>query len=253
MRYRPEQHLIGAGVFPFYWLALKTAIVIAFIVHVIVAFATSLSQDAPQLILPRLFGFPGVAIQVFGWVTLAFAAMDFWQAKLHLFDKWSPRSLPRATNRSPRPSRTGLMAELVGGVLFLAWWLAVPTYPFLMLGPAASFLALSPAFHRVYLSATLPAIVSLLMIAAVFAWPSWTILSRVRPLLVNLATLFVLSVLLQAGDLLMPTIETPDLVHMVKGINGGITLVLLIVSIGTVIQTMYEVSRGVAPGARERR
>jgi hypothetical protein len=32
-----------------------------------------------------------------------------------------------------------------------------------------------------------------------------------------------------------------DVVNMVKGINGGITLALLIVSIGTAIQTVYEI------------
>ena len=242
MRYAPQRHLIGPAVFPFYWTTLKVTLAIALSVHVVVVVATSLSQNEPARIVPSL-GFLSVAMHSFFWVTLAFAALDFSQARLHLLDRWSPRSLPRLTNRSPRVRRPVLLAELVGAVVFLAWWLAVPTFPFLMLGPAAAFLTMSSAWHRVYLTATLPSVVSILMLAAVLAVPSWTVLARVRALVVNLMTLVVLSALLKAGDLLVPVTETPNLVHMVKGINSGITLVLIIISIVTVVQAVAEVIR----------
>jgi hypothetical protein len=242
MRYRPQQHLIGPAVFPFYWTTLKVTLAIALGVHLVVVVATGLSQNEPHRILPSL-GFLSVAIHSFFWVTLVFAALDFSQARLHLLDKWSPRSLPRVTAQSPRVNRAKLIGELLGGVVFLGWWLAVPQYPFLMLGPAASFLTLSPAWHRMYLSAAMPSVVSILMGAAVLALPSRTTLAKVRPLVVNLMTLIALSVLTRAGNLLMPVTDTPDLVHMVNGINRGITLVLIIISIVTVIATVVEVIR----------
>lgn len=63
-------------------------------------------------------------------------------------------------------------------------------------------------------------------------------------MLVNVATLGVVSLFLKAGDLVVPSTDTPALVAMViKAINGGITLALLLVSIATAIQTVYEIVR----------
>src|SRR5688500_11920001 len=72
-RYRPQQDLIGPPLFPFYFPALKIALAMAFAITVIVAFSVGLAQQAPDQILSRIFAFPGVAIQVLFWVTLAFA------------------------------------------------------------------------------------------------------------------------------------------------------------------------------------
>ncbi|MGH9371074.1 MAG: hypothetical protein ACRD15_06045 [Vicinamibacterales bacterium] len=62
-----------------------------------------------------------------------------------------------------------------------------------------------------------------------------------RPLFVHGMTLVAVSVLLKAGDLLMPAADAPHLPQMVEAINGGVVLVLLIVSIVAVVQAMYEV------------
>ena len=244
MRYRPQQHLIGPAVFPFYWTTLKVTLAVSLAVHVVVVVATNIGQHEPQRILPSL-GLLSVAIQSFFWVTVVFAAIDFSQARLHLLDEWSPRSLPRVTDRSAAPNRPTLLAELVGGVLFLAWWLAVPHYPFLILGPAASFLTLSPAWHRVYLAAAVPGIVSILMAAAILAFSSYAWLAKWRPLVVNLATLGAVTMLMKAGDLVMPTPAMVDRGDMVNAINNGITVVLAIISIVTVGQTVHEVIRRV--------
>jgi hypothetical protein len=64
-----------------------------------------------------------------------------------------------------------------------------------------------------------------------------------RRVLVNLATIGTASLLLKAGDLLIAVDQRPNLVDIVKGINGGITLALLLVSIGTAIQTVSEIVR----------
>jgi hypothetical protein len=242
-RYRPQQHLIGPDVFPFYWPALKFAIASAFGVYLIVSFATSVSDGTPGRFLGRLMAFPNVALLVFAWITLAFAAIDYSQAKLHIFDKWSPRSLPRVTPESPRVSRATLIGELAGAAVFLAWWLAVPKYPFLALGPAASFVTLSPAFQRIHLTVTLPAVVSIVIVTAILISPRSSLLVRLRRVLVNLATIGTASLLLKAGDLLIAADRGPNLVDIVKGINGGITLALLLVSIGTAIQTVLEIVR----------
>lgn len=247
MRYRPQQYLIGPSVFPFYWTALKVTLAVALGVHVVVVAATSLAQNEPDRIL-RDLGFLSVVMPTFFWVTLVFAALDFSQARLRLLDQWSPRSLPRVTDRPDRGRRTALIAELLAGILFLIWWLALPSYPFLILGPAASFITLSPAWHRVYLVAALPTVVSILMLLATLAAPSRTWLPKLRLPITNLMTLGVMTMLMNAGDLVLPTAAAADRGQMIRAINGGITAVLAIVSIVIVGQTVYEVIRLVRAG-----
>jgi hypothetical protein len=244
MRYRPQQHLIGPAVFPFYWTTLKVTLAVSLAVHVIVVVATHLAQHEPQRILSG-FGPLSVAIQSFFWVTVVFAAIDFSQARLHLLDGWSPRSLPRVAERSAAFNRSTLLAEFVGGLLFLAWWLAVPYHPVLILGPAASFLTLSPAWHRVYVAAAVPGILSTLMAGALLmsSRPTW--LAKWRPLLGNLATLATLTMLIRAGDLVMPAAGMVDRGDMVQAINNGIRAVLAIISIVAVAGTVHEVVRRV--------
>lgn len=60
----------------------------------------------------------------------------------------------------------------------------------------------------------------------------------------NLATLGALTMLMKAGDLVMPTTEMVDRGDMVNAING-ITVVLAITSIVIVGQTVHEVIRRV--------
>jgi hypothetical protein len=73
--------------------------------------------------------------------------------------------------------------------------------------------------------------------------PSWTWLARFRPLLANLSGLFVVSVALNAGDLVIAAYDKPDLVRLVKGINEVATLVLVVIALITMAQTLGEVYR----------
>ena len=84
---------------------------------------------------------------------------------------------------------------------------------------------------------------SIAIVTAILVSPRSTRLVKVRHVLVNLATIGVTSLLLNAGDLLAAADARPDLVSVVNGINGGITLALLLISIGTAIQTVYEIVR----------
>jgi len=242
VRYRPKQYLIGPTLFPFYFPALKISLAMAFGVTVIVAFAVGLAQQAPERILPRIMGFPAVAIQVLFWVTLAFAVADYWQTRLNLFDKWSPRTLPPVDKQRPA-KRQNLGVEIGINILIIAWWLQIPRYPALMLGPAAEFLGFSPGWSRLYYVALLPPVVSTLMAIGVLMRPAGAWLLQLRMLLINLSSLFVLSVAINAGPLVIARNETPNLVRLVKGINEVATLVLVVISLITMAQVIFNVIR----------
>jgi hypothetical protein len=247
MRYRPQKYLIGPPLFPFYVPAMKIALAMAFAVQVIAAFSLGLSQQAPERILPFIWRFPGVALQVAFWVTLSFALADYFQAKLNLFDKWSPRALPKAGPRSRPAKRTGLVIELIVNILVIAWWLALPTYPFLILGPAASFLTFSPAWGKLFYVVLLPSVVSTLLAVAALVRPAWTWMPRVRSLAVNGCVIVVLSVALGAGDLVVALNETPELARLVDGINQVATLVLVVITLITMAQVLVDVYRLLRP------
>lgn len=242
-RYRPKQHLIGPTLFPFYFPALKIALGAAFGIQVIVAFSIGLAQRAPERILPHVVAFPAVAIQLVFWVTLVFAVADYWQAQLKLFDKWSPRTLPPVEDTKRQPKRGNLVVEIVANIVFIAWWLAIPTYPFLLFGPAASLLSLSEAWSHLYYVALLPALASTLMAVAAMARPAWVWVLRLRSLTVNLLSLFVLSVAMKAGPLVIPANDTPNLIRLVNGINDVTRLVLVVITLITMVHVVVNVFR----------
>jgi hypothetical protein len=250
-RYRPQQYLIGPALFPFYFPAMKIAMGMAFAVQVIVAFSIGLGQRMPERIVPRILDFPDVAFHVAFWVTLAFAVADHFHGKLNLFDSWSPRTLPPVTRPSRPPSRGNLVFETVVNILFIGWWLSIPTYPFLMLGPAASFLQLSPSWARLYYPALIPAIVSVLLATLAVVRPAWTWMPRVRALVVDVLTIAVFSAALNAGDLIIAAKPTPELLRLVDGINRVTTVVLVVISLITMVKVFVGIYQLVRPSASE--
>jgi len=246
MRYRPQQYLIGPSLFQFYVPALKIALALAFAVQVVIALSVGLSQNAPERLLGWIGRFPGVALQVVFWVTVVFAVADYWQAKLRLFDKWSPRTLPAVKPTRPA-TPVNMIIEVIANLVFIAWWLTLPNHQFLLFGPAAAFLAISPAWWKLYYVALAPALASTLLALLCLVRPSWTWLPRVRSLVTNVASLFVLSVAIHAGALVMPTKDSADLARLVKGINDVTSAVLVIISLITMAQVLVDVYRLLRP------
>jgi hypothetical protein len=62
-------------------------------------------------------------------------------------------------------------------------------------------------------------------------------------LTVNLLGLFVLSVAINAGPLLIPARDTPELARLVKGINDVAGAVIVIITLVTMIQIVFNVIR----------
>ena len=161
-RYQPQQYLIGPAVFPTYWYVLRLAFFWASIIYLIVNVVLIVSGGSPSAIavLEAVFRLPIVLMITAGWVTLAFAAIEF--AAVHYPGKysslavfspvssidWTPSTLPpvektSAGGKKPR-SYAQAVAEVIFGFLFLIWLLLVPRYPFLWLGPGVIYLHTSP-------------------------------------------------------------------------------------------------------------
>lgn len=178
-RYRraPMQQLIGPAIFPFYWFVVKALFWIAVAISTLNAIALVASGEPVQQLLGGLLTFAHVALPIFGWVTLLFAMLEFLEGRLHLLQKldrqWDPLTLPKL--KPPQKVRRSESASgLIFGAVYLVWLLAAPYYPYLVFGPVASVLRLSPAWHRFYLPALVLAVVGLMQAGVNLARPDWT-------------------------------------------------------------------------------
>jgi hypothetical protein len=176
-RYRPQTQLIGPALFPIYQFVLKVVLlwilVPVFVVGVGPAMIVSAAHpwgaviETVSTLLYSLFVAAGI-------ITLIMAILERTQSTLHLFEKWDLRSLPPAPKQSQPPSRAQTIFELIFGIVGLLWLLALPQYPFLILGPAAAFLKPAPMWHSLFLPMILLALAGLVRQCVSLMRPQWT-------------------------------------------------------------------------------
>ena len=169
-RYRPQQHLIGPIVFPYYWMALKFVLALMLFGHG-VSFAIVRSDDPSWLTIGRaLEGTVQDVFAVVAWFTVLAAAADRWLTRSEVLQRWDPRTLMQLAqvgSRAPQPvdtsrrsrgfAKTTTLFEfpattfgLISAVVLSTWWLLALRYPVLMFGPGAAQLDWGPDMHRLY-------------------------------------------------------------------------------------------------------
>ncbi len=169
-RYRPQQHLIGPIVFPYYWMALKFVLALMLFGHG-VSFAIVRSDDPSRLTIGRaLEGTVQDVFAVVAWLTVLAAAADRWLTRSEVLQRWDPRTLiqlaqlgsraPQLVDTSRRTrgfAKTTTLFEfpsttfgLISAVVLSTWWLLALRYPVLMFGPGAAQLDWGPDMHRLY-------------------------------------------------------------------------------------------------------
>jgi hypothetical protein len=109
--------------------------------------------------ISRLFA---VLFYFCGWMTLFFAAVEFFQTryptKVTLHACWDPRKLPKVEPKEKSDLPKHPIVDLIFSAVFTAWLLAFPRYPYLLFGPGAWYLSsisfdLAPVWHRFYWAA----------------------------------------------------------------------------------------------------
>ena len=156
-RYQPQQYLIGPTIFPMYWWVLRLACGWCLIIYSVIKAVEILTHSPTgHAVIDAVLGAPWSLIITAAWVTAVFAAIEF--ATTHSLVKlpadivghvdWSPGGLPTAEEvgcegKRPR-SFAHAVAEVVFGFLSLIWLLLIPNHPFLLMGPGAFYLQVSP-------------------------------------------------------------------------------------------------------------
>ncbi len=203
-RYWPRQHLIGPGLFTVYSFVLKVAIGLAVAGSLVAHLVAETGGDLTSRILGAFFiEAPGVALITFAWVTIVFAAIDYAQTRFKSLEKWDPRSLPKAEKARKRSSRFEQVCELVASCVGIAWWILIPRYPFLLFGPAAQFLSLTPAWGTLYVPVIILAGISMLANYTKLIRPDLNWLQQTAEIGGRAVALVVISLMLKAGPLIV--------------------------------------------------
>ena len=156
-RYQPQQYLIGPGLFPIYWYVLRLVFFWSVAIYATAnAVLFAVNGASVTAIVEALLRIPVVLFTSAAWVTLIFAGLEFASRRypsqcaplLHTAlnldgDALPALDAPPVHGRRPR-TYAHAVAEFIFGVLFLAWLLLVPGHPFLLMGPGAIYLDVSP-------------------------------------------------------------------------------------------------------------
>lgn len=205
-RYRQDQgtvafgrQLIGPLVFPFYWTAMKATLCILVVLGLLIAATLTFHGDGnlTRQIAQAAWRLPRIALPALLIVTLVFAAIDYGLTKFRPFDKWDPRSLPPLDRQGRKVPRTTSIAGIVVQVVFIVWWLSLPSFPDVIHGQ----LRLAPIWQTLYLPTLLIALAILAQHVGTLGRPRWTWLRPAVGLVTSIAALVILYPFLQMQPL----------------------------------------------------
>jgi hypothetical protein len=216
-RYRPQQYLIGPGLFPYYVNTLKTALVVVLALWFAGATVEAIvGSDHVSAYLPTLSLF-NTLLWVIGVVTVIFTVRERvpagWPAR------WDPRRLPRV-RQARLVSRTTLVWELIWNLAFVSWLLDVPGVRhaawYGMVGPASTAtipFALTPAWRPFIVALLLMAILMIAVDSINLVRPEWTRLRAAMLVIANASIAIVLGFVLQSHALIVPA---DDVKHIAR-------------------------------------
>jgi hypothetical protein len=179
----------------------------------------------------------------FGVITLVFAAIDRVWTGSQLFCDWDPRKLPKVKLPQASKRRLNAAAGAVFGILGIFWLLAVPNFPFLILGPAAFYLKSAPIWHSVYVPILVLAIAGVVENAVTLIRPDIGWFRPVFRVGTTAFSLWIAHTLLQTRTYLVPVYQ-----HGAQAAAIGNLMVLLCVagtSLGLTIALFFEIWRAV--------
>jgi len=162
VRYLPQRSLIGPAVFPFYVMTLRRALPFVVLIYIVVSgtlFALSPRTTSVSAAMVQIWSqFVPVLSTFLCVVTAIFAAIEYGHRRLNWpvpGDDWDPRKLPPLAADARKPTRTSRIAGMIAQWFAVAYLLAIPNHPFLVLGPVAASLAqagviAAPVWHTFY-------------------------------------------------------------------------------------------------------
>jgi hypothetical protein len=137
-------------------------------------------------------------------VTLIFAAIERLVKGTYPGAAWDPRSLPKVKLSETTKRRGEAIAGIVFGILGFAWLLALPSYPFLLIGPAAYAVKPAPIWSTVYLPILILAVAGIAENAVILLRPHLAWFQPTFKLGTTLLSLWIVYRLLQVRTYMLP-------------------------------------------------
>jgi hypothetical protein len=262
-RYRPRRQLIGPDVFPYYWLTVSRTL--PFVVAlVVISRAVELIFGPPQtqIIVNSISRLFSVLFYFFGWMTLAFAAIDYFHLrypqKVTLDKDWDPRKLAKLEPKEKSDLPKHPIVDLIFSALFTAWLLAFPRYPYLLFGPGAWYLSsisldLAPVWHRFYWAVVALNCLQLMFkaIALVRQTQPWR---KPMKIVEQIFGLTILVLLLQVQEYIVYTspVTDPSRLHFAESLNFIIHRGFELVAVIATIKLLWDIGQMIV-GSRTNR
>jgi hypothetical protein len=253
-RYRPKRQLIGPEIFPYYWLTMSRAL--PFVIAItVVSRAVELVYGPPQthIVVTSIARLFSVLFYFFGWMTLAFAAIEFFHLrypqKVTLHADWDPRKLAKIEPKEKSDLPKHPVADLIFSALFTAWLLAFPRYPYLLFGPGAWYLSsisldLAPVWHRFYWAVVVLNCVQLIFksIALFRQVQPWRKPMKIVEQIFGLSILFLL---LRVRDYVVyvSPITDPSRLHFAETLNMVIHQGLEVVAVIASVKLLWDIGQ----------
>jgi hypothetical protein len=172
-QYRPQRHLIGPVVFPYYWIVLKVTLTLVALGHLVGALML-LAGGAPLEQMGQVVeNAVATALKVTAWLTALGAFADYWLSRPGALQTpggivafpaqqaWRAVEKAQATlpglhdqrsRRWPGAARgtQTSVSRLVISLVVSVWWLAGLRIPYLFFGPGAEGLEWGDAMNQMY-------------------------------------------------------------------------------------------------------
>jgi hypothetical protein len=257
MRYMPQQYLIGPGLFPIYWFTLKKSFPIVVAVYAAAYVVTHVAGNFVEGakghfdIGAAIGHFPSVALTFWAVMTLGFAFFEFAQGRLfHKMDfskGWNPNDLPKLEKQTKQPSIAGGVADVVVTALVIAWLLAVPYKPYLLLGPGVGYVhmmpfGLTPEWHIFYWQIIALMVVQLVLKTVMLFLHGARRWRKGVDIVVQVMGILIITVMVQARSYFVPGTTTGALsMHDLASINSAINLGFKVVLAISVVKLLWDI------------
>jgi hypothetical protein len=192
-RFLPQESLIGPVLFPIYRFVLKIFVygyllpsVLVWIGLMIFSPTYRFEQTHPSWFtaFTSLFSFLWfTSFLAAGTVTIVFAVLERMQARIHFFDRWSPRKLPPVRNLNLIPRSTSSF-ELAACLIFFVWFAVNLHSPVVPIGLTVA-ISLNPGRLWFFWGYLLLALVNASLAGMNLMHPFWTVRRATLRLLSN--------------------------------------------------------------------
>lgn len=248
------RQLIGPIVFPFYWIALKVALVLLLVPGLISSVFLRSGRHSVSgfgLHFGQVMRFALPALLV---VTIIFALIDWNIRRFHLLEKWSkrwdPRGLPTAERQKKEVPRSSSIGGIIFQSLFILWWMNYASIPLLVITRHGTQVHFAPVLASVYFPILVAAVICLAQNWITLVEPGWRWLRPLVGIVTSLIGAFVFYSLFKTPELItiadqngvaMNSHGMARLHHVLPIILGSIWLAMLIAAIGYAWQLVWVV------------